>query len=307
MSPSNHTISEPSYSQLLRSGELTRRVRQSLAILAECRLCPRQCGVNRFEETGACRVGHLALVSSYGPHRGEEGPLSGWKGSGTIFFAGCNLHCVFCQNDDISQSTRFSRPLATSDIADIMLNLQAQDCHNINLVSPSHVIPQILGAVLEAASNGLRLPIIYNTGGYDSLEALRLLDGVVDIYMPDMKYSDEHTARRLSKINNYPKVNQDAVKEMHRQVGNLQCDENNIATHGLLVRHLVLPNNLAGTPEISRFLANEISTNTYFNLMDQYRPLSHSQKHHDINRHITSKEFSQALADTHRAGLKQLN
>ena len=299
--------SEPSYLQLLRSGQLAERAVQSADMLSQCHLCPRQCGTNRFEEPGSCKVGHLALVSSYGPHRGEETPLSGWQGSGTIFFAGCNLHCVFCQNDDTSQSTRFSQLLTTSDLAGVMLNLQEQGCHNINLVSPTHVVPQILGAILEAATNGLRLPIVYNTGGYDSMDALHLLDGVVDIYMPDMKYSSGKIARRLSKINNYPIINQRAVKEMHRQVGNLHCDENNIATRGLLVRHLVLPNNLAGTIHIAQFLAEEISTNTYFNLMDQFRPVSQSQKHHVINRPITRGEFSRALSDVRLAGLTRLD
>jgi putative pyruvate formate lyase activating enzyme len=299
--------SEPAYLHLLNSGELAKRAALSTDMLSQCCLCPRQCGTNRYEEPGLCKVGHLALVSSYGPHRGEETPLSGWRGSGTIFFTGCNLHCVYCQNDDISQSTCFSQQFTPHDLASVMLNLQKQGCHNINLVSPSHVVPQILGAILEAATNGLRLPIVYNTGGYDSMDALHLLDGVVDIYMPDMKYSSEQISRRLSNINNYPIINQRAVKEMHRQVGDLHCDKSNIAIRGLLVRHLVLPNNLAGTIHIAKFLAEEISTNTYFNLMDQFRPASQSHKHPDINRPITREEFSQALSDVRLAGLTRLD
>ncbi len=217
---------------------------------------------------------------------GEEDPLRGWRGSGTIFFSRCNLHCQFCQNADISQTD--SGDLAPPhEIAAMMLELQAHGCHNINLVSPSHVVPHILAAVLLAAQAGLVLPLVYNTGGYDSLETLALLDGVVDIYMPDMKFASAQTARHYSKIPNYPQANQAAVREMHRQVGDLQVDGRGIAQRGLLVRHLVLPNDLAGTAEIVRFLAQEISQDTYLNLMDQYHPAFNARQFPRLNRRIT--------------------
>ena len=211
------------------------------------------------------------MVSSYGPHFGEEAPLVGRHGSGTIFFTYCNLQCVFCQNYAISQ---LGEGIAVSkeELARMMLSLQAKGCHNINLVSPTHVVPYILDALEIAVSAGLSLPLVYNTGGYDSVETLELLDGIVDIYMPDMKYSDERIAEQLSGVKDYPKLNRAAVKEMHRQVGDLQMDEQGVAGRGLLVRHLVLPNQLAGTREVVRFLAQEVSPNTYLNIMAQYHP-----------------------------------
>ena len=245
-------------------------------------------------------------MSSYGAHMGEEDPLRGWNGSGTIFFTRCNLHCQFCQNFEISQMDTgdFTGP---EDLAAILLELQGAGCHNINLVSPSHVVPQILAAVLIAAQAGLILPLVYNTGGYDSLVSLQLLDGVIDIYMPDMKYSNAQVARHYSKIPNYPQVNQAAVIEMHRQVGDLQVDGNGIAKRGLLVRHLVMPNNLAGTVEIVRFLAEEISPDTYLNLMDQYHPDFKAKQYPRINRHITIPEYQDALKLASAAGLHRLD
>jgi putative pyruvate formate lyase activating enzyme len=215
------------------------------------------------------------MVSSYGPHFGEEAPLVGRHGSGTIFFTYCNLHCAFCQNYTISQLGEGS-PVSPEALAGMMLSLQVKGCHNINLVSPTHVVPYILEALALAAAKGLRLPLVYNTGGYDSLETLKLLDGVIDIYMPDMKYSDGQTAQELSDIRDYPEVNQAAVKEMHRQVGDLLTDESGVATRGLLVRHLVLPDGLAGTEGVVKFLAEEISPNTYLNVMAQYHPCYHA-------------------------------
>jgi putative pyruvate formate lyase activating enzyme len=237
---------------------------------------------------------------------GEEDPLRGWRGSGTIFFARCNLRCQFCQNHDISQ-TDSGAIVEPEDLARMMLDLQNSGCHNINFVSPSHVVPQILAALVIAAKGGLRIPLVYNTGGYDSLETLKLLDGVFDIYMPDMKYSNKRIARRYSKIPNYPDVNQAGVKEMHKQVGDLRLDRHGVAYRGLLVRHLVLPNNLGGTAEIVRFLADEISPNTYLNLMDQYRPAYHARSYPMLNRPLKHKEFQDAGELAQDAGLQRLD
>jgi putative pyruvate formate lyase activating enzyme len=298
---------EPVYLKLLRSGELRTRVAQAYQHLSICDVCARGCKVDRRAgQIGVCRTGEQAKVSSYGPHLGEEDPLRGWRGSGTIFFTRCNLKCQFCQNHDISQ-TDAGYEVEPEQLASIMLELQAQGCHNINLVSPSHVVPQIMAGVLIAAQAGLNLPLVYNTGGYDSMAMLKLLDGVVDIYMPDMKYADAETARRYSKISNYPQVNQAAVREMHRQVGDLQMNEMGLAARGLLVRHLVLPENLAGTDQLVHFLATEISPNTYLNLMDQYRPAYKAHHFPELNRRITSDEYEAAVKMAHDAGLYRLD
>ena len=298
---------EPSYLKLLRSGELKRRVEAAYELLSGCHVCAWHCKADRRAgKLGVCRTGVRAKVSSYGPHMGEEDPLRGWRGSGTIFFTRCNLKCQFCQNHDISQ-TDAGDEVEPEDLAAIMLELQEYGCHNINFVSPSHVAPQIMAAALIAAQAGLRLPLVYNTGGYDSLEMLRLLDGVIDIYMPDMKYADAEIARRYSKIRDYPQVNQAAVREMHRQVGDLVLDENGLAVRGLLVRHLILPNNLAGTKEIIRFLAEEISPNTYLNLMDQYRPDYRAHHYPELNRPITRDEYEEAVRYAHEMGLHRLD
>ena len=276
-------------------------------MLAECRLCSRHCGVNRLiGESGMCRTTSQAMVSSYGPHFGEEAPLVGRHGSGTIFFTFCNLRCIFCQNYSISQLGEGS-VVGSEELAKMMLSLQAKGCHNINLVSPTHVVPCILEALELAASGGLYLPLVYNTGGYDSVETLELLDGVVDIYMPDMKYSDEKTAEQLSGIKGYPQVNQAAVKEMHRQVGDLQLDESGVAQRGLLVRHLVLPNRFAGTEEVVRFLAQEISTNTYLNIMAQYCPCYKAFDIPQLARPLNRQEFSEAIDLAHQQGLSRLD
>ena len=301
------TAIEPAYLQLLRSGELRKRVVQAYEHLSICDVCARNCHVDRrVGQVGVCRIGDRAKVSSYGPHLGEEDPLRGWRGSGTIFFTRCNLKCQFCQNHDISQSEA-GYEVEPEQLASIMLELQVQGCHNINFVSPSHVVPQIMAAVLIAAEAGLRLPLVYNTGGYDSMAMLKLLDGVVDIYMPDMKYADGEIARRYSKIANYPQVNQAAVREMHRQVGDLKINEMGLAQRGLLVRHLVLPENLAGTDEIVRFLAAEISPATYLNLMDQYRPAYKAHHFPELNRRITRGEYQAAVRMAQDAGLKRLD
>ncbi len=298
---------QPAYLKLLESGELKRRVETAYAHLEACDLCAWKCRVNRRAgQLGVCRTGEKAKISSYGPHFGEEAPLRGWRGSGTIFFTRCNLRCQYCQNYEISQ-TDAGVEVEPEELAEIMLRLQHLGCHNINLVSPSHVVAQILAAVLIAAQAGLRIPLVYNTGGYDSMESLQLLDGVVDIYMPDMKYADAEIAKRYSRIPDYPQINQAAVREMYRQVGDLQLDENGLATRGLLVRHLVLPNRLAGTEAIVRFLAQEISPHTYLNIMEQYYPAYRAHWYPEINRRITPEEYRQAVEAAHQAGLYRLD
>lgn len=297
---------KPSYLLRLQPGELVERADRAMEHLFACNGCAWNCKVNRRSgELGKCRTGALARVSSYGPHLGEERPLSGWKGSGTIFFSHCNLACQYCQNYTISQSDH-GEEIDSFGLATIMIELQEYGSHNINLVSPSHVVPQILAAVALAAQAGLRLPLVYNSGGYDSLDVLRLLDGVVDIYMPDMKYADEQVGRKYSRVPNYPQVNQAVVKEMHRQVGDLQI-EGGLAVRGLLVRHLILPNHLAGTSDIVRFLAEEISKNTYLNLMDQYHPAFRAHLFPEINRLISREEYQEAVQLASQAGLHRLD
>ena len=277
------------------------------SVLEECCLCPRHCGVNRLAgESGKCHISKQVMVSSYGPHFGEEAPLVGRYGSGTIFFTYCNLRCVFCQNYSISQMGE-GNEVAMEELAKMMLSLQTKGCHNINLVSPTHVVPYILEALELAASRGLYLPLVYNTGGYDSVETLELLDGVVDIYMPDMKYSDEKTAEQLSGIISYPQVNRAAVREMHRQVGDLQLDKQGVAKRGLLVRHLVLPNRLAGTEEVVRFLAREVSADTYLNIMAQYHPCHRAFDIPQLARSLNRQEFAEAIDLAHRQGLYRLD
>lgn len=299
---------EPAYLRLVRSGELKKRVTEAYRRLEACDICPRECGVNRRESAkgAVCRTGERALVSSYNPHFGEEAPLVGMRGSGTIFFTWCNLRCQYCQNYEISQLGE-GREVEPQQLAAMMLHLQEMGCHNINFVSPTHVVPQILAGLLIAAEAGLHIPLVYNTGGYDSLKTLALLDGVFDIYMPDMKYSDEAVAQRLSKVKNYPAINRAAVAEMHRQVGDLYLDERGIALRGLLVRHLVLPGGLAGTAEVVRFLAEEISPNTYLNIMDQYRPCYKAHEYPELNRRITSDEYAKAVRLAEEVGLHRLD
>ncbi len=279
----------------------------ALSLLESCSLCPCGCGVNRVAgDIGRCRTSRQAVVSSYGAHFGEESPLVGRHGSGTIFFANCNLACVFCQNYPISQLGE-GQKVDKAELSYIMLSLQKEGCHNINLVSPTHVVPQILEALEMAAESGLQLPLVYNSGGYDSVDTLKILDGIVDIYMPDMKYDDEETARELSGIRNYPEVNKAAVKEMHRQTGDLEINEEGVAQRGLLVRHLVLPRGLAGTKRIVRFLSEEISRDTYVNVMAQYRPCYKALQIADLRRRISSAEFQEALSFAQEAGLSRLD
>jgi putative pyruvate formate lyase activating enzyme len=300
-------MQKPFYLQLLERGELQEREVLAQAVLRDCTGCAWECHVDRTAgQLGRCMTGSKARIASYGAHMGEEPPLRGWRGSGTVFFASCNLHCVFCQNFDI-RSSDAGVELGPRQIAAVMLELQDQGCHNINLVSPSHVVPQIIAAIYEAAVHGLRIPIVYNTGGYDSLHSLKLLDGIIDIYMPDMKYATESTARQYSGIPNYPNVNQAAVKEMHRQVGDLTLDSHGIAVRGVLVRHLVLPNGLAGTAEIAKFLHDCLSPATYINIMDQYRPEYKAYHDHEINRACTRMELKAAFEAAKTAGLSRFD
>lgn len=271
-------------------------------LLENCTLCPRRCKVNRLNnEKGFCGVGLLPLVSSVGPHFGEEPELVGRNGSGTIFFAGCNLGCLFCQNYDISH-LRYGDEISTKDLAKEMLVLQRIGCHNINLVTPSHVVPQIVEALAYAVEKGLDIPIVFNTGGYDSLETLKLLEGIIDIYMPDAKYSDPDAAKKYSNAEDYPDVMKTAIKEMHRQAGDLVVQKG-IAVKGLLVRHLVMPEGLAGTKGIMHFIATEISKDTYVNIMDQYRPCYKAVNFPEINRRITQREYEEAVGEAKTEGL----
>lgn len=292
---------------LMTDDELKDRMGASIDLLRACRACPRHCGVDRIDGmAGYCRIGRDPVIASYGPHHGEEAPISGCMGSGTIFYSGCNLKCAFCQNHDISQDIS-GIPFGPQDHARIMLSLQDRGCHNINLVSPTHVMPQVLEAVYLAVRNGLRVPIVYNTGGYDSVEVLRLLEGIVDIYMPDMKYSSAEQASRLSDASDYPDVNRRAVQEMHRQVGDLMIDGMGLATSGLLVRHLVLPEDASGTHDTIRFLADRVSMDTYVNIMDQYRPSYMASQFGYVNRRITNEEYERALGWAMDAGLHRFD
>ena len=256
-------------------------------------------------ETGRCGIGFGPRIYSSGPHFGEEPPLVGTRGSGTVFFSGCNLVCIFCQNWEISQE-REGHDLSITGLANAFLDLQGRGCHNLNLVTPTHQTHAIVAALAVALEAGLRLPIVWNCGGYESVEALRCLDGIVDIYMPDLKYGDDAVALRLSGVPDYLAVSQTAVREMHRQVGDLALDEHGIATRGLLVRHLVLPNSLAGTETVARFLAEEVSRDTYTNIMAQYRPTHRAAAFPEIARPVTEEEYDRGETLAAQAGLRRL-
>jgi putative pyruvate formate lyase activating enzyme len=299
---------EPAYRSLHRTGELAKRAAQAREHLRDCDLCARYCHVDRLVTTkgAVCRTGEQAVVHGFGPHHGEEDPLRGTRGSGTLFFSGCNLRCVFCQNWEISQKG-VGRAVDPGELAAMMLDLQGQGCHNVNLVSPSHVVAQVIAAVAIATGQDLSVPVVYNTGGYDSPEALALLEGIVDIYMPDMKYGDTVAAHRYSHVRDYVAVNRAAVKEMHRQVGDLVLDEQGIARRGLLVRHLVMPGDISGTESVLRFLAEEISRDTSLNLMDQYHPCYRAGDNPPLDRPLTRQEYQRALACADRLGLHRLD
>ncbi|MBN3038033.1 MAG: radical SAM protein [Candidatus Omnitrophica bacterium] len=287
----------------LSAKDLEKKIDKAYKILEQCTLCPRKCNVNRTKgERGYCGVGQAIEVASYGPHFGEEEVLVGRYGSGAIFLNSCNLSCVYCQNYDISQ-LRSGMAVSVDEFVQIMLLLQKKGCHNINFVTPTHFMPQILEAVFMAKEKGLKIPLVYNCGGYESLESLKILRGVIDIYMPDIKYADEDIAARLSNVAEYPKIARQAIKEMHNQVGDLEIDANGIARKGLLLRHLVLPDDLSGTEQNMRFIATEISPESYVNIMDQYRPCFKASDIPQLNRPLTQEEYIRALNIAQSLGL----
>jgi len=286
----------PSYLNLYEGGELRERVERAKEMLFSCRVCPHNCEVNRMEnELGYCKTGRYAIVSSYFPHHGEEFPIRGFRGSGTIFFSYCNMRCVYCQNYEISHFGE-GKEVSPEELADMMLELQNMGVHNINLVSPSHVVPQILEALYVAVQRGLRIPLVYNTSSFDSLESLKLMDGVVDIYLADLKYLSKEFGRKYSKVKDYPTHAVEAIKEMYRQVGNLKVDERGIAVRGLIIRHLVLPNDISTTREVMNFLRS-IDPELAVNVMDQYFPFYKAKDYPELARRITWEELQRALEE----------
>lgn len=293
---------------LLHHDQLVQRATASHQLLTSCTLCPRQCRVNRLAgESGFCRIGARARVASYGPHFGEESPLVGRHGSGTIFFAGCNLGCCFCQNYDISQGDAVGEEVSAAELAAIMLELQNIGCHNINLVTPSHVVPQILAALIPALEAGLQIPLVYNCSGYESLEALALLDGVVDIYLPDAKFWQPATAARYTGAADYPQRMREALIEMQRQVGALVMDAEGCARSGLMIRHLLMPGLLEETKAILHFIAQHLPPITYLNIMAQYHPCGRAEAFAELRGAISPEDYQIALDYAHQQGLHRLD
>lgn len=293
----------PSYIDLYEKGELDRRIGLLMEILKECRLCPRECRINRLGgKVGYCKAPSELMVSSAFAHFGEEAPLVGFHGSGTIFLTHCSLRCIFCQNYDISHEGRGER-ITSSELARAMKRLQDLGCHNINFVTPTHYAPQIIASLPEAIEMGLKLPIVYNCSGYESLEVIRLLEGIVDIYMPDAKYMDERQSQKYSNAPDYPEVLKIVLKEMHRQVGDLKINSSGIAERGLLIRHLVMPNGVASSEKVLKFVAEQISVHSYVNIMAQYRPEYRALDHSEISRRITQKEYWEAIQIARRFNL----
>ena len=293
----------PSYLNL-DENELNKRIEKAYKLLSPCQVCPRNCNVNRLKgEQGFCRSGEEVMVSSYNAHFGEEPPLTGYFGSGTIFFTNCNLKCVYCQNYPISQLGNGNK-VSLSDLAKIMLVLQRRKCHNINLVTPTHFIPQILKSLKLAIKMGLRIPIVYNTSGYEAVKTLKILDGIVDIYLPDARYADNDIAKKYSAAPNYFERMKEALKEMHRQVGDLVVGKDGVARSGLIVRHLVLPEGLSGTRKIMHFIAREISPHTYISLMAQYFPAYQASQFPPLSRRINREEYRRALQVFKEEGLE---
>ncbi len=298
---------EPVYLNTYHNGILKERLSILRDRLKCCTLCPRKCKADRLSgETGICKTGEYAFVSSYMPHFGEEAPLVGRHGSGTIFFTHCNLLCFFCQNYDISHQGH-GHEVTDRELADMMLSLQALGCHNINFVTPSHVIPQILTSLNLAINDGLRVPLVYNSSGYDLVDTLSMLEGIIDIYMPDFKFWDPDISDLTCNAPDYPEIAKAALKDMHRQVGDLILGHDGIAVKGLLVRHLVMPENMAGTGEAMEYIANHISTNTYVNIMPQYRPYGKAYEYPQFNRPITHDEFYTAIDMAKKAGIKRFD
>ena len=298
---------EAAYIKAHRQGILKERAGELRRVMGDCTLCPRDCHADRLSgELGTCKTGELAEVSSYMPHFGEESPISGIRGSGTIFFTNCNLLCSFCQNFDISHEGK-GQPVSTRELANMMLALQSIGCHNINFVTPSHVVPQILQALIPAVEEGLHIPLVYNSGGYDSVNTLKLLDGIIDIYMPDFKFWDRNISEDTCKAPDYPESARKAISEMYRQVGDLVISPQGIAQRGLLIRHLVMPEGAAGTRKIMEFLSSEISPDTYVNVMPQYRPCGKAWETPVLRRPLEMTEYREALQDAIDAGLSRLD
>jgi putative pyruvate formate lyase activating enzyme len=301
------TIIGPAYIETVKKGLLKEKVHQARNFLKSCVLCPRKCGVDRLSgETGFCNTGRLAWVSSYNAHFGEEAPLVGIHGSGTIFFTHCNLLCLFCQNFEISHQG-YGREVSDGELAAMMLELQQQGCHNINFVTPSHVVPQILSALEIAVPQGLHVPLVFNTGGYDRVATLKLLEDVFDIYMPDFKFWDPQIAEDACRAADYREVTCRALLEMHRQVGDLEIDAGGLAKRGLLIRHLVLPGGISGTREIMRFIARHISRNSYVNIMAQYRPCGRASQVKGLDAGLAVKDYQMAVQDAKEAGITRLD
>jgi putative pyruvate formate lyase activating enzyme len=297
----------PIYIETYKKGLLKEKIKQARGILSNCTLCPRKCCVDRLSgETGICKTGERAFVASFAPHFGEEAPLVGNMGSGTIFFTHCNLLCNFCQNYDISHEGRGTE-ISDNHLAAIMIQLQHKGCHNINFVTPSHVVPQILSALEIAIEDGLSIPLVYNTSGFDRGNTLKILEGIIDIYMPDFKFWDSKIADITCKAGDYPEVTRMAVAEMHRQVGDLLIDDSGIAQKGLLIRHLVLPEGLAGTRSIMRFIAMKVSKNSYVNLMPQYRPCGRASEVKGLSCHLSRRDYESALQSAKDMGVTRID
>jgi putative pyruvate formate lyase activating enzyme len=293
----------PSYLELYNNGRLEKLAEEAMKMLESCCICPRKCKVNRLKnERGFCKTGLKPKVCSSMPHHGEEPPISGARGSGTIFFSHCNMACVYCQNYEFSQLGQ-GREVGSEELANFMLELQNIKCHNINLVTPTHVLPQILVALNIAVSKGLKIPVVYNTGGYELAQIIKLLDGIVDIYLPDMRYAESEMAEKYSSAPDYPEYNQEALKEMHRQVGVAKMDEHGIIRRGVVIRHLVLPNGIAGTEKIMRFIAQDLSVNTYISLMSQYMPYYKASEFKEISRRLKLNEYAEAKKIMEKYGL----
>ncbi|NLJ78651.1 MAG: radical SAM protein [Tissierellia bacterium] len=297
-------VNRASYMELLADGRLAERIEMANGNIYNCNLCPHRCGIDRRWELGICKAEDRAILSSYGPHLGEEKVLVGTRGSGTIFFGYCNMRCIFCQNYELSFYGR-GTPISNQHLAEVMLKLQNyHGCHNINLVTPTHFVPNILEAIHIAAQKGLNLPIVYNCGGYERVETLKLLDGVVDIYMPDFKYNSSERGSRYSQVKDYPRKAKLALMEMDRQVGGLEIDEKGIAYRGLLIRHLMLPDGLEDTKEILDFIGEKLSPGALVNLMDQYYPSHRAHEHRELSRRLRSSEYGEAYRYARELGLR---
>lgn len=299
----NNNKSYPSFLKTYSSDKLKNSIKELFRLSESCVICPRKCKINRQkDETGRCRIGKNTVVYNFMAHHGEEPPISGAQGSGTIFFSGCNMNCVYCQNFEFSQAKN-GRDVNSEELSGFMLQLQNSGCHNINLVTPTHVLPQILSALSLAIPKGLKIPLVYNTSGYELKEIIELLDGIIDIYLTDMRYGDNAGALKYSNAAGYPIYNQEAVKEMHQQTGTACFNSKGIIKRGLIIRHLVLPNNLSSTEKIMEFISKEISTDTYISLMSQYAPFYKAKQFQEISRRITQKEYEEAQNIMQKYGL----